>query len=587
MIFGLLLQLLVLGGLVALAVVVTRRMRGHAGAAGTVAADGHAVRRFFQYALLLGSMVIAAIGVAGLLGQLVERSAAVTADPVEIARNLTFTLVGLPVGVLVALVCRRTLAHPQERGSWAWSGYLTVAGLLALVMTMVAGHDTATWLIGGGPRAGHALGRLVVWGGVWAVHWWVARRVPAPQPLRVHLLLGSLAGLVASVLGAVSVLAGAAQLALGWGSDRLVGGSPLQAGTASLLVGVPVWLWYWVGSARRLDPEPLWVGFVLLAGAGGGLATAVVGAARTGYDLLVWWVGRPELPLASGHFHNTPQWAATALLGLLVRWYHHRVLVTRTPPDRTEVHRIHDYLMAGIGLVTSVVGVTVLVVALVEAGTRGALLVGGSTVNLVLAAVTVLAAGLPVWAGFWYRIRRAVRLAPEQERTAASRRVYLTVVTGLAALVALVALLVAVFLLLEDVFRTGAGSATLHRMRVPLGLLVGTLATAGYHGTIWWRERTATGRHPVVPAPGEEGRHHPRYVLLLGPGDDVADAVARRLGVPVQCWPRTDLVEQQPWSADDVVALLDRTDGEELVVLREVDGLHAIPVRRREGSTVG
>src|SRR6478735_3393830 len=103
MVIGLLLLVLV-GVLVALAVrkAAQRERGGPAGA--------HALRRFFQYLLLYGLLVVVGIGLSGLLGRLLERDVLVSADQTELARNLAFAVVGVPLFAGVALWARRGFA---------------------------------------------------------------------------------------------------------------------------------------------------------------------------------------------------------------------------------------------------------------------------------------------------------------------------------------------------------------------------------------------------------------------------------------------------------------------------------------------
>ena len=72
----------------------------------------------------------------------------------------------------------------------------------------------------------------------------------------------------------------------------------------------------------------------------------------------------------------------------------------------------------------------------------------------------------------------------------------------------------------------------------------------------------------------------PRFVLLVGPSDrEIARAVARRTRGHVQAWSLVD-DGRATWSADEVMAALEGTTAEEVMVLCDADGPRAIPVRR-------
>ena len=105
--------------LVALVVLAVRKARGRDEDAPP---DGHALRRIFQYLLLYGLSVVAAIGLTGLLGRLLEGRDLVRSDQAELARSLAFTVVGVPLSAAVALWSRRKLADDTaEARSLGWA----------------------------------------------------------------------------------------------------------------------------------------------------------------------------------------------------------------------------------------------------------------------------------------------------------------------------------------------------------------------------------------------------------------------------------------------------------------------------------
>src|SRR5690606_32307996 len=109
---------------------------------GGVDESGHGVRRFFQYLLLFGLLIISAIGLAGLLGRLLGGETLVDLDQAGLARNLTFTVIGLPLYLAVAYWSRRRMADdPGELRSLGWAFYLTAASIVSLIVSMFALYD--------------------------------------------------------------------------------------------------------------------------------------------------------------------------------------------------------------------------------------------------------------------------------------------------------------------------------------------------------------------------------------------------------------------------------------------------------------
>ena len=557
--------------LVVVVVLLVRRSSGRL--TGAAASDTHAARRFFQYLLLLGLLVVVAVGLAGLLGRVVDERTLAVQDDVALARNLAFVVVGVPLYAVVALWSRRRIVlDPDERASLGWAFYQAAAGLTSLVTAMVALHQVLSWLITSEPQNRPALARLLVWTGVWAAHWWLHRRLVPPERSRLYHLAGSLIGLGTAVTGLAGLLGGAVWSLVFTGSgDLLEVGSQWRGGVVTLLVGAPVWVLYWRVTALRDERDPAWLAYVLLAGVGGGLVVTVAAASSAVHTTLVWFVGAPRIQDASLHFHDVPLTGALAAVGLLVWWYHRTVLGEARTAPRTEVQRIYEYLMAGIGLVAAAVGLTILVAAAAEAlaGTRTELL-ADSAVNTLLGAATVLAVGAPVWWLYWQRAQRARGSAPAVECSSPTRRIYLVLLLGLGSVTAVVATLVAVYLLFDDAVSGTVGAATLRSMRFPLGILLSTGAVAAYHWGIFQGDRPfapATGRPPVA-----------RQVFLVGPADPhIAGAVAEATGCRVQAWQTRD--EGAPWSVADVVAALDSVDASDVLVLSDGAGLRTVPVR--------
>ncbi len=572
---------LVLGAvLVALVVLVARRAKP--GESGPGSSGAHAVRRFFQYLVLFGLLVVVGIGLWGLMGRLFDWRIRLVGDAGGLARDLAFTVVGVPVFVGIALWSRRRfVADPEESRSLGWAFYVTAASLTSLAFAMTALGQVLEWATGLSDYTGRGPAGLLVWGGLWAAHWWLDLRVTPTGHARVHHLLGSLTGLVTVAIGLAAFLGAALRILLGLDQGQLLAGegSPILRGLVVVLVGAPVWFVYWISTARRHERDPLWLAYVLLAGVGGGLVTAITSASMLLYSVAVWLVGDPGAVSASAHFEGAPTTAAATVVGVLLWWYHQAVLSGSGLAARTEVRRIYEYLMAGIGLLAAAAGLTTAVVALIEvlAGTRQ-LLVGGGVVNTLLAAGTLLVVGGPVWWMYWQLIHRAARSDSAAELMSTTRRVYLFVLFGVGGVAAVVSLLVGVYLLFEDIVNADVGAETLRRMRFAIGVLLATAAISAYHWAVYQSDRRSS--------PATVTAQEPRYVLLVGPSDDdIAREVAHRTHGRVQAWTRTD-DGAEPWSVDEVMTALatahtDEADADEVIVLSEAGALRAIPVHRR------
>jgi hypothetical protein len=538
-------------------------------------ADARSVRRFFQYVLLYGLMVVAAVGLSDLLGLLFQEPALAGDDRTALARALTFSVFGLPMFALLAVWSWRRLQQDRDEvGSLGWAFYATVAPLTALVVAMVALSDVVSTVLADQRVDWSALSQLVVWSLVWLVHWIVASRMLDADRGQAQLVIGSFIGLVTSVTGLVWLLGASLDaLLVDKASILLVGPQdPLSQAAATVVVGVPVWVVYWLKSLSRARHTPLWFGYVLPVGVGGSLALAVVGASIALYQVLIWLLGEPASSQAAQHFASTPTAGACVVVGAVSWWYHRQVLAGATP-ERTEVTRVYEYLMAGIALLAAAVGVTMVVVAAVESLVPvAAVEVGTSVVNSLLSGVTLLLVGGPLWWVFWSRIGQATRADVPEELGAPTRRLYLFALFGVGGVAAVIAILVAAFLGIQGTLQGGFDSQVVREMRIPVAILFASGAISGYHWVVYRDDRSRL--------PATAPRRGPRYVLLVGAPDGlVGGAVERLTGAQVDVWVRADGLAG-PWAVDDVVAAVNQSGADAVAVVAGAAGLETIGMQR-------
>jgi len=553
--------------LVILVVVILVRRRP--GTSAPSVGDARSVRRFFQYLLLFGLVVVVAVGVSGLLGRALE-SRPFAQDDLALARNLAFVVVGTPLLAVVTWWSWRQLAaDPVERTSAALGFTVLLAGVVSLVTVMTSAHPVLIWLLGEPDTSRQPLARLLAWGAVLAAAWWVSRIIAAPVRRLSH-LIGSLLGLGTLTFGTVGLLGAAvSRAAFGPGADAY--GVAWRAATASMLIGLAVWSLYWWGHARSAERDTGWLAFVLLAGVGGGFVIALVGFSTAVATSAIWLLGTPGSEVAELHFHDVPEQAAAVVVGLAVWWYHRTVMGEARTTIRTGVQRLYEYLMAGIALAAAATGVFVLVAAALEAvtepGTAGG---GGRVVNTLIVATTVLLVGLPVWAVFWRRAQRARVADPLAECGSTVRRTYLALLVGVGALAAVAAAITGAYLLFEDAVTATVGSSTVRSMRYSIGIVLAAGAVAAGNAVELRRDRR------LLPAGHPTGA---RQVVLVGPYEpELARTVARATGARVQLWCTAD---GSPGSLQQVVDAV-QSVASDVLVLSDAAGLRAIPVHRPE-----
>ncbi|WP_092667615.1 DUF5671 domain-containing protein [Agrococcus carbonis] len=523
------------------------------------------MRRLILTLLLLVLVTIAASGVSGLLGRLLQTEADL-GDPIAgLALSLAFTLIGGPLAVLVWWWLWRRL-DGTDRSSVAWGLYLSAVATISLIVFSTSLLGAIADLVRG-TWSPDAVATGVAWLAVWILHriMWAH---PTKSPLRlarVPIALGAGYGLGVAALGAIRVLEAVfAEATLP--SVGSVGGawwlSPLQAAIWAV-GGAGIWWWHW----RRDGAVAMRGGFpdvaLVLTGVLGAGAVALGGfgvslwiGLRAALDRSLPWRDLLEpLPLA----------VAAAAVGVVVWLSHRRVATERSAGTRSATRLVE----AGLGLIAAASGVGIIANALLASLTPS--LAGGDARALLLGGLASLAVGAPVWWAAWHPLDTAAHAAD------AGRRVYLVAVFGVSALVAIVALLVVGYRVFELVLDGGAGEGLVERIRAPFGLLLATAAVAGYHFAVWRRDRAAA---PTTGRVRSIGR-----IILVAGGDDtsLAQQLEAATGAPVTRWTRADAqradAHRPDASADAVLRALEGVSGRRVLVVTGRDGaVEAVPL---------
>jgi hypothetical protein len=514
--------------------------------------------------MLFAALVVAAIGLSGLLGRVLS-SAAVRSDS-ELATTLALTLVGLPVfAALGRWVWRRLQSDPVERDATGWTLYLNAALVTSLAVT--AGSTIALsrqWIIGDGYE-GEVLATAIVWAVAWTGHWWTWRLLAPTRGSSLHLLAGSAIGLGILAAGAGTLIADALEMGIDAGSDVVVGGpagEDLFAHLAIALIGAAVWAWHWLGHGVRLDRTPWWLAYVMLYGVLGGLAAAGIGAGRVVFLVLEWLVGDPETTSAAVHFGHLGPAVGVVAVGLAVWRYHGTIVGPRADRARTDVDRTYDSIVAGVSLAAVAAAMAIFVVALFRLGSPATVGGGESGGDVLLAAISLLLVGSPLWALTWRRMQHYAHAGVEEAQST-PRRSYLYAVLGVSGAVAFGALIRVLVVLFETWLNERTGSMS-EPLEWPVALLVTTGAIASYHFVVARAER-----HLYV------ARRH-RDVLLIWAGNGHAADIASITHSDVKVLHRTD----QPGTEVDfhaVARAIERTKGDHLVVLAGDDGITVVP----------
>jgi hypothetical protein len=498
LLIGILATLIQIGVMVGIVVLIVKAVGGRDKTSSESA--GVVVRRIFVYLIMLSMLILVAIGLGGLIDAALPESGEITDSSADAARSIAFVIVGLPVFAGLALyTARRLKADSREQSSTGWTFYLTVALIGSLLATMALVGASLSEIASGDAPDRMMIINAVIWGFVWAAHWWVFLRFE-PKGAQVQLLAGSAIGLIWTLTGAIAtVVAVTSTIYDGLFLDSITGKGidDLLRPAMILIVGLPVWWWYWFRLSRRGERTSLWNVYTLLLGVLGGLVTAVTGAGIILFSVLDWILGDVSTS-AAAHFDS----ASGALAGILVggaAWtYHAHVIGDREDVVRDEVDRVYDYLVSAAGLIVAASGVaTLIATALKGVSTRGTVATGAG--DILPTALTLLIIGVPLWWRYWSTVQRYRRSDPAGELHSITRRIYILGLFGIAGVVAVISLIVIVFVVVEDVLDGNLGSTTVDDSAIAVSLLVTAGALAWYHFAVFREDRADLEIAPSKP----------------------------------------------------------------------------------------
>ena len=340
-----------------------------------------------------------------------------------------------------------------------------------------------------------------------------------------------------------------------------------------LIVGGAIWVRYWFTISVNLERDPLWHGYVLLTGVLGGLVTAVTGLALLIFSVLDWSFGDTS-GSAVRHFDETPGAIAALGVGGAIWLYSRAVLRSQGSPARAETDRVYDYLASAVGLLASAGGLTTVVVAVVQTLIPGNI-AGASSgeTSTLIAAITLLIVGVPLWWRHWSSIQQHRSAAPQLELASPSRRIYLFALFGVGGVVALISLLTLVIRLLEDILDGQVGSETVYATRISFALVVTVGAVAAYHWAIHKEDRgdIVESDEPILKVRS--------IVLVSGDGADTASEITRLIGVRVRVWDCPDV--EVSVQAEHVIEAIRHVDHPRALVIATDAGFEVLPFTER------
>ncbi|MEX1078715.1 MAG: DUF5671 domain-containing protein [Homoserinimonas sp.] len=520
------------------------------------------VRRVITYTLLFVMVTLAAIGLSGLLGRLLDVGDELVADSSGLAQSLAFALIAGPLAAVLWWLIWRGLSDERDRSSVAWALYLAFASTVALITAASALFSAiASLVVGRWYSTEFATG--VVWAGVWLWHRWMLRHpVKGPSRLRgVASVVGSFYGLAVGVGGATAAFGELLTAVTDAFADSVVIGGPWWRPAVQSLVwaigGGLIWWWHWIyNHASQLQTGFARVVLVIITGFGAA-ALCLAGIGITLYVVLR--LGFDQDDSLAERLDPLGFAISAALVGALV-WIYHRGVASR---QAGSVRQATTLVTSGVALAAAASGIGVIVNSLLAA--LGTPLAEEGLRALLLGGVSALVVGGPAWWLFWKPLSQA------DQRPTTGRRVYLVAVFGVSALVALITLILIAFRLFESGLAEVSAESVLDRVRAPLGLLTATLLVAGYHFAIWRRSPQGAEKPAATIS---------QVILVTGADPEpLRQRIDDRFGASFTVWARADAAGSTVAPDRLEAALAGVSARRVLVVLGEGDALEVVPLR--------
>ncbi len=528
---------------------------------------GATVRRIVIYVLLLILVITAAIGLAGLLGRLFDTGGRTVFELDNLSRSLAFALIAGPLALVLWWLSWRRLSEPDERRSLWWGLYLTLAYTISLVtatvalLSFLASLLNPSWTVL--PVSGfdrqlswdpYALANALVWALVWVWHrWMLTHREKPPVRMRtVPVVLGWVFGLALVIGGGVNLLSTLVNEMVAIATNTPSFGAPWWVWALQALIwaagGALVWWLHWYRDAGRTLTTVFNAVALVIMGILLPTGMAIGGTATILYVLLTLAAGGDPLsvtlrPLAGG--------ASAALIGALVLVYH------RSVTARPSVMHAGRLAVSGAALAGAATGIGIVINATLAAITPA--LYFGDPRSLLFGGIAILAVSAPVWWLVWRRVP-----------VSSAKRVYLIVVFGVSALVALITLLVIGYQLFVFILDPMSGAGLVDSIRAPLGILVSTVLVSWYHFAVWRHDRAA------VPAGTASaiGR-----VLLVTADQGLGERIREATGAKVTVLERADAAAGAESDADRVVAALEGVSARHVLVLDSPSGVQVVDLK--------
>ena len=435
------------------------------------------IRRLYFYLVAFISIEVILWGLVGSLRSVADDAISGGAD--TLAQALALILVGVPIFLVHWLWVQRAAARDEEEKTATLRAVFFYAILLAtlipVVQNLLSFIDRAL-IQGAGLEVGRSFSIFreqtladnliaIVMNGIVAAYFWnilrnewttLSDRENFTEVRRLYRYIWMLYGLLMTVFGAQQIL----RFLLYIPGDLLgeLGREVVINGVALLVVGTPIWVYFWKIIQESLT-DPAEMGSTLRLAilyllALGGVITVITTASIVMNAIITWllgvdWTLRDFVQQIGGPLSiGLPLGLVWAYYGY---WLNLHIEAVGDRIRQASMKRLYNYILAGIGLVVAFIGVATLFGFIIDTITGTSILMNDSTRGTLATSLSSLIVGLPLWLIMW-RPMQADAMAPgemgDHARRSLIRKAYLylvifmAVIGGMGTAVGLVNLLI-------------------------------------------------------------------------------------------------------------------------------------------------
>ena len=423
-------------------------------------------RDFFKYLALFISVVITCFGLSGILTYFLNFDESYFTSKLDLARWMSFAVIGLPLSLLLGWWIRREFKRDQQaKQSPVWHIYLLFATSASLLLWFLP-LQNALRSFAGAPYSPRAVSSAAIAFIVWVIHVNLLRGFTSVIT-NFQFFFGSFVGFTGVALALISFLdSGISTLmSLDYGKYQIAEAIIL------LITALPLSLYYFGEFSERSSIVEMRV-FTTF----GGLVTTIlfvsVAATLSLNSLLVWYWG--ETRQSFERFFSDAPGELSVVVVLTVFHFIFRSLTEGY--ERDNLIRIYQYLISGGALVAGSVGFGAVIVGLLAKYDRTNTIIFGGTLMVITCSN---------WLYHWRLCQATDRQVHESESKSPVRRFYLYFFIGAPVIFSIGSL---VWLTFNGFKALLLHNQELWQSRYPIAGLATALLLASYHLVVLRRD---------------------------------------------------------------------------------------------------